>query len=720
MLKTFDVSLDIENQTSNNIFTISQNDLQVVEITFTLTQDKGIVNLTGLAPRIAIKKPSGLTVVQDCTVVDALKGKFNVVLSTQAYSEIGVHTGEIYIYSDTQVAVTGSFSYISKVGILNDTTLESSNDWQAINNALLNYMTNQEARDLIDAAISENGVNLQNYYNKGEIDTQLTSVTTQLAEIVTNVKSFGAVANANYYDDVTKKYYSDVAKTIPATDNKTAFQSAVDYLVSVGGGTLYVPKGNYVFRSGVKWHSNVSIKGEGFGNTALFAEGVLFDLFYNLDGASDGTDGGDENTWLKNCEFSGFSCDLKGLTHTQASVSGKVFFILYMKKARFRDLHLKNSIGTALGCDFLVDTVIENNIIENAGRNFAEGSINVGQSGIGIGTGALEYEPVIVKNNHIYNCGNYGVFVETQLTPTGIKSKGAQVVNNFLKGNKHGVGNKGSGGTLISGNTVIDSTDVGIYLSQKCKDDTIINNKVINSTREGIYVTFDYGGNLLIQGNEIAFNKRKGIEIEKATLTVSSVQITNNNIHDNNMAGINLFGKLKDVIISNNLIKNNCKTSVSPYNGGIMLEGIDANSIIDNLRITNNTILDDQTTKTQSFGIRVRPNITLNNFSIANNDFADYDYLSGIDVSGTAILNDSKIKNNNSYITEFNGTGTIADVASYVDITFPKSMAKIPTSVLLSPSGNTQIWYSNVTRLGMRVNRTGTTGALAFSWKAEI
>jgi hypothetical protein len=196
MLKTFDVSLDIENQTSNSIFTISQNDLEVVEITFTLTQDKGIVNVTGLAPRIAIKKPSGLTVVQDCTVVDPMKGKFKVVLSTQAYSEIGVHTGEIYIYSDTQVAVTGSFSYISKVGILNDTTLESSNDWQAINDALLNYMTNQEAMDLIDAAISESGVNLQNYYNKGEIDTSL-------AQITTNVSSFGAKGDGVADDTVS-------------------------------------------------------------------------------------------------------------------------------------------------------------------------------------------------------------------------------------------------------------------------------------------------------------------------------------------------------------------------------------------------------------------------------------------------------------------------------------------------------------------------------------
>ena len=569
------------------------------------------------------------------------------------------------------------------------------------------------------------GVDEQARQEIQEVSEQLTENQKQtmnfLNDLGVNVKTWGAVADANYYNETTKKYYSDEAMTKPATDNQKVFQDVVNYLSSRGGGTLYAPDGNYVFRSGVKWLSKVSMNGNGIGKTIFLAEGNLFDLFYNLDGNSDGTDGVYDETWLLNCQFNNFDCDLKGLTHNKASVSGKAFFILYMKNARFRDLYLRNTIGTALGCDFLVDTVIDSCIIRNAGRNFAEGTINVGQSGVGIGTGALEYEPVTVTNCQIYDCGNYGIFVETQLTPTGIKSKGAKVLNNTLRGNRHGVGNKGSGGTLIQGNLVEDSKDVGIYLSQKCKDDEIINNKIYNSAREGIYVTFDYGGNLRIEGNEVAYNKRKGIEIEKGAIPAQNLHISRNNVHDNGMAGINLFTPLKDVIISENIVKNNCKNIGNPYNGGIMVENaVDTNPLFENVSIINNTISDDQETKTQAYGIRVRPNVSIKNSKIENNQILGYQYFEAIDIDGKALVNNLKIKGNEGHITEYNGVGTIPDGAAFIDVTFPQSMAKTPNSILLSPAGNAQLWYTNQTRLGMRVNRTNNTGALAFSWKAEI
>lgn len=187
MLKTFEVSLDLENQTANSAFTISQNDLKTIEIIFTVTQDKKPVDLTGTLPRIAILKPSGNTVIQDCTLdVDPTKGNFQIILDSQAYVEVGVHTCEVYIYSGDQVAVTGTFTYNSRIGIFSDTTLTSTNDWQAINDALANYMTNDQAKALIDSIIAQNGgVNLQNYYTKTDVDTQMASVNASLADMTT-------------------------------------------------------------------------------------------------------------------------------------------------------------------------------------------------------------------------------------------------------------------------------------------------------------------------------------------------------------------------------------------------------------------------------------------------------------------------------------------------------------------------------------------------------
>lgn len=242
MLKTFEVNLDLENQTANSAFTISQNDLKTIEIIFTVTQDKKAVDLTGTLPRIAILKPSGKTVIQDCTLdVDPTKGNFQVILDSQAYVEVGVHTCEVYIYSGDQVAVTGTFTYNSRIGIFSDTTLTSSNDWQAINDALANYMTNDQAKTLIDSIIAQNGgVNLQNYYTKTDVDTQMSSVNEQLADIMTDVKTYGAKGDG-------------------ITDDTTAIQNAINSLTN--GGTLFFPAGTYILSTGINLKSNIHLKG---------------------------------------------------------------------------------------------------------------------------------------------------------------------------------------------------------------------------------------------------------------------------------------------------------------------------------------------------------------------------------------------------------------------------------------------------------------------------
>lgn len=136
MLKTFNISLNLENTTTYPRFTINQNDLNTVEVNMTLTINKKPVDLTGITPRIVIKKPSRLTVIQDCTVVNALKGNFKVILDTQAYSESGKHLAEVCLYEgQNKVSVTETFTYMSNEAILNDSTVTSSNEWQSINDA---------------------------------------------------------------------------------------------------------------------------------------------------------------------------------------------------------------------------------------------------------------------------------------------------------------------------------------------------------------------------------------------------------------------------------------------------------------------------------------------------------------------------------------------------------------------------------------------------------
>ena len=142
MLKSYDVKLDLENNLYNamaTLFEVSNEDLETIALSFLITQDNEPLDLTGTTVELAIKKPSGLTVYQDCEITAPTAGTATTMLSTQAYVEYGIYTAEVYIRTTDQIAVTCPFWYSARVGILNDSTLESTNDWTALQEALMAY-----------------------------------------------------------------------------------------------------------------------------------------------------------------------------------------------------------------------------------------------------------------------------------------------------------------------------------------------------------------------------------------------------------------------------------------------------------------------------------------------------------------------------------------------------------------------------------------------------
>lgn len=53
------------------------------------------------------------------------------------------------------------------------------------------------------------------------------------------------------------------------TDNSKAIQSALDYCNTLGGGTIYIPAGEYKLSTGLKCYTNTIIKGDGRETTKL-------------------------------------------------------------------------------------------------------------------------------------------------------------------------------------------------------------------------------------------------------------------------------------------------------------------------------------------------------------------------------------------------------------------------------------------------------------------
>jgi hypothetical protein len=116
---------------------MKETDLNTVRFTFSVLDDGLACDLTGSTVQLTVKKPSTMTIVQDCTITDAINGICEVILPNQAYIEVGNHSGELVITKGDLVSVTRSFEYASLSAILDDNTMESTNDWTVLHEIML-------------------------------------------------------------------------------------------------------------------------------------------------------------------------------------------------------------------------------------------------------------------------------------------------------------------------------------------------------------------------------------------------------------------------------------------------------------------------------------------------------------------------------------------------------------------------------------------------------
>ena len=142
LLKTYEIILDIEKEIYNPsmlLFNISRNDFESIELTFLISQDDIRLDLNNSTVELAVKKPSGLTVYQPCEITNASQGEAKVKLSMQAYIEYGVHMAELYIRNVDQLIVTSPFWYASRAAIMENESIDSINEWSALQQALFAY-----------------------------------------------------------------------------------------------------------------------------------------------------------------------------------------------------------------------------------------------------------------------------------------------------------------------------------------------------------------------------------------------------------------------------------------------------------------------------------------------------------------------------------------------------------------------------------------------------
>ncbi|QLH36829.1 MAG: right-handed parallel beta-helix repeat-containing protein [Parachlamydiaceae bacterium] len=270
--------------------------------------------------------------------------------------------------------------------------------------------------------------------------------------------------------------------------------------LSPDGGRLLLLEGEYIIDSSVIPNlNNLEIVGQGINRTKIRVSKDFRGAIFQDQSAS-------QDFPRKGLIIRNMSLD--GTSMKKMAMSTKGNFCHSLKNAQFENLHIYNTAATGIGTDFLINSTIRNNIIENCGESTA----STGSAGIGIGTGDDSEEPLIITGNHVRSCGLAGILLESQKSAEG-KFLHHIVSNNVIRENKQwGILIRGSRRVIINSNMIVGNSKDGIaletYFSNPPKDILISNNIVQGNGFYGISVYSQNAKSIEILGNILSENQK--------------------------------------------------------------------------------------------------------------------------------------------------------------------------------------------------------------------
>lgn len=521
-------------------------------------------------------------------------------------------------------------------------------------------------------------------------------------------------------------------------DNATNDQPALAALVTALGAlytadgkprSIYCPAGNYLIKDkGTIWASGVSLIGAGPGVTRFLlsnpgdaTNSAPLAIYITSQGAS-------TSAPLTDCTFADFEVDGSGVTVSPYTTGMKALILQYMVRGRFRNLYLHGCGATALGCDFLQDTIIDNVVALNNGR-LNNGS-QPGGAGIGIGIGGWG----AIERTTITNCiakgnGAHGIFVELQnnaFTPP----RGIRIIGCHSEGNKRGISDWGADGLIVSGCTIIGNTAEGFNISGSGVGTTVGRNGVVTgcvidgNATDGVLIG-DGANGYMVANSRISNNTVHGIHYGNTTIgaaTSKEMSANNNDIFLNGGCGIRVDAVQTDGTINLNRIRNNGLTTASTTD---LRSGFSASVANNSPTIVGNRFWDNQTTKTQTYGLYLTSTGTLGSATMQNNNAngnltGAFNFAGGSSVTGG-------LWNQNAGFTVGATSGaqtTVLDGATYVNgalrylaATRKYNSGTIAPSATANTNGTAATCSPAATQLGFsslifaQANFTGTFGS---------
>ena len=277
MFKPFNLTLDIAANSKNDMFEVSNNDLNTVRLNFKVKKGLDPLVITGKIVRLAIKKPDKTLVFQTGGVTDGDNGLCEVLLDRQAHLVPGKHEAELMIYQDDEtVLVTSQFYYKVNKAILNDKDLQSTDQFPVINQAIVagEILKDLDVAGLVNSA--ENAIGAADEANTQAVFAQTQGAYAKAegdkaAQRTTELNGVDAVQFKDRQDafDVQmgkQKYYVSI-KEFPRlsgeTDDSPRIQRAIDSIATAGGGKLVLEAVKYILNTSINLDINVYLEGQG-------------------------------------------------------------------------------------------------------------------------------------------------------------------------------------------------------------------------------------------------------------------------------------------------------------------------------------------------------------------------------------------------------------------------------------------------------------------------
>lgn len=158
MQKIFKIDLDIKNPQLKSVppIEVVSGDTSTNIFNINLLENFKEVNASGNTAVITFVKSDGTTVFQNLTAVNASKGQYTCTLSSQTIVVPGRVKAEVSLYEGTKRLTSVRFEFNVRKALLDDDTVESSNEFSALTEALADVeeMKDEVLNNLNTASLS--------------------------------------------------------------------------------------------------------------------------------------------------------------------------------------------------------------------------------------------------------------------------------------------------------------------------------------------------------------------------------------------------------------------------------------------------------------------------------------------------------------------------------------------------------------------------------------